>query len=57
MTAAKGYWREISAVLVLKTIGIALLYWLFVASLGPSELTPVSVAAHLAPANPLPPAR
>ena len=49
--AAKGYWREISAVLVAKTIGIVALYFLVVASLGPAQpVTPASVAAHLAPA-------
>ncbi len=52
--AAKGYWREISAVLVLKTIGLVLLYCLVTASLGPSRMTPASVAQHLAPADPLP---
>ena len=46
--ARKGYWREISAVLVLKTVGIMLLYCLFVVSLGPSEMTPASVAEHAA---------
>ena len=35
--AAKGYWREISAVLVAKTIGILALYFLVVASLGPAQ--------------------
>ena len=55
--AAKGYWREISAVLVLKIIGISLLYFLFVAPLGPSEMTPASVADHLASTNPLLPSR
>ena len=49
--AAKGYWREVSAVLVAKTIGIVALYFLVVASLGPSQpVTPASVAAHLVPA-------
>ena len=49
--AAKGYWREISAVLVAKTIGILALYFLVVASLGPAQpVTSASVAAHLAPA-------
>jgi hypothetical protein len=52
--ARKGYWREISAVLVLKTVGILLLYCLFVVSLGPSEMAPASVAEHLAPANAMP---
>ena len=48
--AAKGYWREISAVLVAKTIGILALYFLVVASLGPAQpVTSASVAAHLAP--------
>ena len=46
--AAKGYWREISAVLVLKTIAIVLLYCLFIAPPGASDLTPGGVAAHLA---------
>ena len=49
--AAKGYWREISAVLVAKTIGIVLLYCLVTVSLSPSPMTPASVALHLAPAN------
>ena len=56
--AAKGYWREISAILVLKTIGIVLLYCLVVVSLGSPQMTPASVAQHLAPSapstNPLP---
>ena len=43
--AAKGYWREISAVLVLKTIGIVLLYFLFVAPSAHSQVTPAKVAA------------
>ena len=55
--AAKGYWREISAVLVLKTIGIVLLYCLFVANLGPSEVTPGNMAAHLAAPADVAPAR
>ncbi len=46
--AAKGYWREISAVVVLKTFGIVLLYCLFVANLAASDPTPAAVAAHLA---------
>jgi hypothetical protein len=51
--AAQGYWREISAVLVAKTIGIVALYFLVVASLGPAQpVTSASVAAHLAPAAP-----
>lgn len=51
--AAKGYWREISAVLVAKTIALLALYFLVVASLGPSApVTPGSVAAHLAPGAP-----
>ena len=51
--AAKGYWQEISAVLVAKTIGIVALYFLVVASLGPAQpLTSATVAAHLAPAAP-----
>jgi hypothetical protein len=49
--AAKGYWREISAVLVAKTIGIVLLYCLVTATFGPADITPASVALHLAPAN------
>jgi len=59
----RGYWCEISAVLVLKSIGIALLYCLCVASLSPLDLTPASVAAHLASTstkaatNPLPQVR
>ena len=48
--AAQGYWREISAVLVAKTIGIIALYFLVVASLGPAQpITPATIAAHLAP--------
>jgi hypothetical protein len=46
--AAKGYWREISAVLVVKTIGIVLLYCLFVGPSTSSDTTPGGVAAHLA---------
>ena len=45
---AKGYWREISAVLVAKTIAIIALYFLFIASLGHSPVTATNVADHLA---------
>jgi len=55
--AAKDYWREISAALVLKGLGIALLYCLFVASSGSPVATPASVAAHLMPTIPLAEAR
>ena len=48
--AAKGYWREISAVLVAKTIAIIALYFLFIAPLGHSPVTAANVADHLAPA-------
>jgi hypothetical protein len=45
----RGYWREISAVLVAKTIAIIALYCLFIAPSGPSSLTPAKVADHLMP--------
>jgi len=48
---AKGYWREISAVLVAKTIAIIALYFLFIAPSGDSPLTAAKVADHLAPAG------
>jgi hypothetical protein len=43
-----GYWREISAVLALKAVGILLLYCLFVAPLLSAEITPAQLATHLA---------
>jgi hypothetical protein len=47
--APKGYWREISAVLVAKTIAIIALYFLFIAPSGHSPVTAAKVADHLAP--------
>jgi hypothetical protein len=47
--AAKGYWREISAVLVAKTIAIIALYFLFIAPSGDSPVTAAKVADHLVP--------
>jgi hypothetical protein len=49
---AKGYWREISAVLVAKTIAIIALYFLFIAPSGHSSVTAAKVADHLAPTGP-----
>jgi hypothetical protein len=46
---AKGYWREISAVLVAKTIAIIALYFLFIAPSGDSPVTAARVADHLVP--------
>jgi hypothetical protein len=43
---AKGYWREISAVLVLKVVGIGVLYALFFAPADRPSVTAEMVAAH-----------
>ena len=45
--ASRTYWREISAVLLLKAVAIIILYGLF---FGPSTrlaITPESIAGHL----------
>ena len=44
--ATKGYWREISAVLVLKVVGIGVLYALFFAPADRPAITAETVAAH-----------
>ena len=45
--AAKGYWREISAILVFKAVGFALLYFLFVAPALTPPVGPADAARHL----------
>ena len=45
--AYRGYWREISTVLLLKAVAIAVLYGLFFAPVDRSAMTDDSVAAHL----------
>jgi len=45
--AAKGYWREISAILVFKVVGLALLYFLFVAPALTPPVNPADAARHL----------
>jgi hypothetical protein len=45
--AAKGYWREISAILVFKAVGLALLYFLFVAPALTPPVNPADAARHL----------
>ena len=45
--SAKGYWREISAILVLKVVGIGVLYAFFFALADRPTLTVETVAAHL----------
>jgi hypothetical protein len=42
-----GYWREISAVLVLKVVGIGVLYALFFAPADRPTVTAETVAAHI----------
>ena len=44
---AKGYWREISAILVLKVVGIGVLYALFFAPADRPTVTVETVAAHI----------
>jgi hypothetical protein len=44
--AYRGYWREISAVLLLKAVAIGVLYGLFFAPAGRPVVTAESVAAH-----------
>jgi hypothetical protein len=44
--SAKGYWREISAILVLKVVGIGVLYALFFAPADRPTVTAETVAAH-----------
>ena len=46
--AYRGYWREISAVLLLKAVAIGVLYGLFFAPGDRPAVTAASVAAHLA---------
>lgn len=45
--ATKTYWREISAVLVLKIVAIGILYALFFAPTDRPVLTGDGVAAHI----------
>ena len=45
--AYRGYWREISTVLLLKAVAIGVLYGLFFAHAGQPAVTAESVAAHL----------
>ncbi len=45
--AAAGYWREISAVLVLKALALVLIYILLVVPAIPPSVTPASIARHL----------
>ena len=45
--AYRRYWREISAVLLLKAVAIGVLYSLFFAPGGRPVVTAESVAAHL----------
>ena len=45
--ATKAYWREISAVLLLKIVAIGILYALFFAPAGRVALTGDRVAAHI----------
>ena len=45
--ATKAYWREISAVLLLKIVAIAVLYALFFAPADRPDLTGDSVAGHI----------
>jgi hypothetical protein len=42
----KGYWREISAIFVLKVVGIGVLYALFFAPADRPTITAETVAAH-----------
>ena len=44
---AKGYWREISAILVLKVVGIGVLYALFFAPADRPAITAAAVADHI----------
>ena len=44
--ATRRYWREISAVLVLKVVGIGVLYALFFAPADRPTITAETVAAH-----------
>jgi len=44
---AKRYWREICAVLVLKVVGIGVLYALFFAPADRPTITVETVAAHI----------
>ena len=46
--AGSGYWGEISAILVLKVVGIVILYGLFFAPAERPALTAETVAAHVA---------
>ena len=43
----KGYWREISAVLVLKAVAIGVLYALFFSPADRPDITAQSVADHI----------
>jgi hypothetical protein len=45
--AYRGYWREISTVLLLKAVAIGVLYGLFFAPGARPVVTAQSVAAHL----------
>ena len=44
---AKAYWREISAILVLKVVGIGVLYALFFASADRPAITAATIAEHI----------
>jgi hypothetical protein len=46
-TGSQGYWREISAVLVLKALAIGILYGLFFAPGDRPAVSAETVAAHL----------
>jgi hypothetical protein len=43
----RRYWREISSVLVLKVIGLVMLYGLFFGPGSRPDITPAAVAQHL----------
>ncbi len=45
--AIRRYWREISAVLVLKVVGIGVLYALFFAPADRPTITAETMAAHI----------
>jgi hypothetical protein len=45
--ATRRYWREISAVLVLKVVGIGVLYALFFAPADRPAITAAAVADHI----------
>ena len=47
VAGARAYWREISAILVLKIMGIAVLYALFFGPANRATVGPETVAEHL----------